>query len=41
MTQKEWLNKMHARIMAMYGVYRRPLNVARYMDNYAMRREGK
>ena len=38
MTQTEWLNKIHVRLLAMYGVYRRPLNVARYMENLAYRR---
>ena len=37
-TQREWLKKMHVRIMAMYGVYRRPLNVAAYIEDYATRR---
>lgn len=37
-TQREWLNKIHVRLLAMFGVYRRPVNVADYLDDYAMRR---
>lgn len=38
MTQTEWLNQIHVRLLAMFGVYRRPVNVADYLDDYAMRR---
>lgn len=38
MTQREWLRKIHLRLLAMYGIYRRPVNVADYLEDYATRR---
>ena len=38
MTQTEWLNQIHVRLVARFGVFRRPVNVADYLDDYAMRR---
>lgn len=38
MTQTEWLNQIHVRLLARFGVCLRPVNVADYLDDYAMRR---